>query len=89
MEMANVNTIMFIRQDDDNTDHEISNDESEYLAEFTLLSDMEKDDLVHWQQVLHLNQGCHDKLIRTTRVLLPVTRSGTNAVIERTTLSTL
>jgi hypothetical protein len=43
LKIANVRAIVFLKQDDDNTDQEISNDESEDPGESTLLSDIEED----------------------------------------------
>jgi len=75
-----------MKQDDDDTDQEISNDKSEYLGESTLLSDIEEDDLDNWQVVQHLDQARRDKTIRTTRVPLPKKRSCAITVIAHTPL---
>jgi len=63
LEIANVRAIILIKQDDDDTDREISNDESEDPGESTLLSDIEEDDLDIWQEVLHLDQARRDETI--------------------------
>jgi len=60
---------------DDNTNHDISDEESEGENEDTgeslLSSDIKEDDLDHQQQVLLLGKARRDKLLRTTRVPLP------------------
>jgi len=45
LEIANVQTIILMKQDDNDTDWEISENESEDLGESTLSSDIEEDDL--------------------------------------------
>jgi len=63
LEIANVRAIILIKQDDDNTDREISNDESEDLGKSNLSSNIEEDDLDDHQEVLHLDQVHRDKTI--------------------------
>jgi hypothetical protein len=89
LEIANVRAIILMKQDDDYTDREISNNECEDLAEFTLSSDIEEDDLDNQQKVLHLDQVRRDTTIRTTRVPLPKKRSRADTVITRTSLPNL
>jgi len=50
----------------DNTDQEISDDESQDHGEPTLSSDIEEEDLDRQQVVLLPGQACWDKTIRTT-----------------------
>jgi hypothetical protein len=52
-----------MKQDDNDTDREISNDASEDPGQSTLSSDIEEADLDIRQDVLHLNQVCRDKTI--------------------------
>jgi hypothetical protein len=59
-----------MKQDDDDTNQEISNDKSEDLGALTMFSDIEEDHLHYRQQVLHLDQARRDKTIRATRVPL-------------------
>jgi len=84
LEIANVHAIIPMRQDDDDTDQEISQNESEDPAESTLSSDIEEDDLDNQQEVLYLDQARYDKTIRTTRVPLPKKRSRADTVIACT-----
>ena len=89
MEIANVRAIILMKQDDDNSDWEISENESEDPRESTLSSDMEEHDLDNWQEVLHLDQACCDKTIRTTRVPVPKKQSHADTVIAHTSLPNL
>jgi hypothetical protein len=86
LEIANVWAIILIKQDDDDTDREISNDETNDAGQSTLSSDIEEDDLDIRQDVLHRDQVCHDKIIRTTRRPLPKKRSRADTVIARAPL---
>jgi hypothetical protein len=52
--ISNVVAIIFIREDDDNTDWEISNDESHDVGASTMSSDIEEDDLDNLKEVLHV-----------------------------------
>jgi hypothetical protein len=54
-EIANVCTMIVMKQDDDNTNQEISNNEDEDPGESTLSSDIAEDNLDNWQEVLHLD----------------------------------
>jgi len=65
----------------DNTNQELSDDESEDPRESTLLSDIEEDYLDHQPQVLLLRQARRDKSLRTTRVPLPKKWSHAKTVI--------
>jgi len=90
LEIANVRAIiLLLKQDDDDTDWEISEDESEDPGESTLSSDIEEDDLDNQQEVLHLDQVHREKTIRTTRVPLPKKRSGVDTVLAHTSLPNL
>ena len=63
LEIANARAIILMEQDDDDTNREISNDESEDPGESTLSSDIKEDGLDIWQEVLHQDQARHDKTI--------------------------
>jgi len=89
LEIANVQAIILMKQDDNDTDWEISEYESEDLGESTLSSDIEEDDLDNQQEVLHQDQARHDKTIRTTRVPPPKKWSRADTVIARTSLPNL
>jgi len=89
LEIANVQAIILMKQDDDDTDREISNDESEDPRQSTLSSNIEEDDLDIRQEVLHLNQAYRDKTIRTAEVPLPTKRSCADTVIARAPLPNL
>jgi hypothetical protein len=84
LEIANVWVMYLIKQDDDDTNQQISNGESEDPGEFTLLSDMTEDDLDNWQEVLHLGQVRPDKALQTTRVPLPKKQSHADSIVTRT-----
>jgi len=89
LEIANVCAIIYMKQDDDDTDWVISEKGSEDPAESTLSSDIEEDDLDNQQEVLHLDQAHRDETIRTTRVPLPMQWSCSDTVIARTSLPNL
>jgi hypothetical protein len=78
-----------MKQDDNNTDPEISENESEDLGESTWSSDIEKDNLDNQQEVPHLDQARCEKTIRTTWVPLPKKRSRADTVIAHTSLPNL
>jgi len=60
LEIANVQGIILMKQDDDITDREISNNKSEDPGVSTLSFDIEEDDLDIRQEVLHLHvRGSH------------------------------
>jgi len=71
LEIANVQKIILMKQDNDDTNWEISINQSDVGGESTLSSNIEDDDLGNRLKVLHLAQACCDKTIRTTRVPLP------------------
>jgi len=89
LEIANVRAIILMNQDDNDTDLEISKNESEDLGESTLSSDIEEDDLDNQREVLHLDQARRDKTMRTTRVPPAKTRSRADTVIAHTSLPNL
>jgi len=89
LEIANVRAIIVMKQDDDDTNQEISNDEIEDPAESTLSSNIEEDDLDIRQEVLHVDQVRHDETIRTTRVPLPKKQCHADIVIARAPLPNL
>jgi len=78
-----------MKQDDNDTDLEISENEREDLRESTLSSDNEEDDLDNQQVVLHLDQARRDKTIGTTRVPPPEKLNRADTVIARTSLPNL
>jgi len=78
-----------MKQDDDNTDREMSNALSEGPGESTMLSDIEEDDLDIPQEVLCLDQARRDQSIQTTRVPLPKKRRRADTVIARAPLPNL
>jgi hypothetical protein len=88
-DIANVRAIILMKPDNNDMDWEISESESEDLRESTLSSDIEEDDLDNQQEVLHLDQACSDKTIRTTRVPPRKERSRADTVIARTSLPNL
>jgi len=89
LEIANVRAIIRMKQDDNDTDREISENESGDLGESTLSSDIEEDDLDNQQEVLHQDQACCDMTMQTTRVPPPKQRSRADTVIARTSLPNL
>jgi hypothetical protein len=89
LEIANICAIILITQDDNDTNSEISKNESEDLGESTLSSDIQDDDLANLREVLHLDQACRDETSRTGRVPLPKKRSRVDTVIARTALPNL
>jgi len=74
--------ISLLKQGDD-TDQELSDDESENHRESTLSSDIEEDYLDQQKEVLLLAQVCQDKSLRTTRVPLPMNERLADAGIAR------
>jgi len=89
LEIAIVRAKVLMMQDNNDTDWEISENESEDLGESTLSSDIEEHDLDNQQEVLHLDQARREKIIRTTRVLLPKKRSCADTVIAGPSLPNL
>jgi len=89
LEIANVRDIILMNQDDDDTDWEISNNESEDPGKSTLSSEMEEDDLDIRQEVLHLDQARCGERMQTTRVSLPKKRSRADTAIARPPLPNL
>jgi len=67
MEIANVHTIMLMQQDDNDTEWEMSENESEDPGECTLSSNIDDHQLHNHQEVLHPDQACHDTTIQTIR----------------------
>ena len=80
---------MHIKQFDNDTDREISENKCENPGESTLSSDIEEDDLDNQLEVQHLDQERCGKTIQTTRVPLPKKRSRAETVIARTSLPNL
>jgi len=89
LEIGNVRAIILMKQNDDNTDQEISDNQSEDPGESVSSSDIEEDDSDNQQEVLHLDQAHCDKTIQTTRVPLPKKQSCADTVIARTSLPNL
>jgi len=46
---------MLMKQDDDNTDREISNEDNEGPGQYTLSSNIKEDHFDIWHEVLHLD----------------------------------
>jgi hypothetical protein len=81
LEIAKVRAINHMKKDDNDTDwEEISDDNIENVDESTMSSDIEEDDLNNQQEILHLDQACRDKIIQTSRVLLPWTPNCADSV---------
>jgi len=89
LEIANVRAIILVMQDDNDTDREISENESQDIRESTLSCNIEEDDLDSQQEVQHLDHARCDETIRTTRVPPPKKRSRADTVIARTSLPNL
>jgi len=90
LEIADIRAIFQMNKDhDDNDPEEISNDDSEDTGGSTMLSDIEEDNLDNQQEVLNLDQVRRDKIIRTTRVPLPMKQNCADTVITRTSLPNL
>jgi len=78
-----------MKQDDDDTNREISNDNSEVPGESTLSSDIKEDDLDNQQEILHQEQARYDKTLPMTTVPLPKKRNRADTVIACTSLPNL
>jgi hypothetical protein len=89
LEIANIWAIIVMKQNDDDTDREISNDEGEDPGQSTLSSNIEEDDLDIRQDVLRLDQARRNMIIRTTRVPRAKKQSRADTVIARAPLSNL
>jgi len=90
MEIANVQAIIvLIKQDDDDSDREISEDESNDVGEPTFSSVIEEYDLGDRREVLDPNLVRCDKTLRTTRVPLPKKCRHADTVIAGTWLPNL
>jgi len=64
LELANVRArLLLMKQDDVNSDRELSWDESEDPGASTLSSDIEEDDSDNQQEVLHIDKARRDKSI--------------------------
>jgi len=87
--IANVQSMILMKQDDNDTNREISENANEDLWESTLSSNIQEDNLDHQQEVLHRDLARRDKTIRTTRVPPPTKRSYADTVIARTSLPNL
>jgi hypothetical protein len=64
LEIVNVQAIVLMTQDGDDTNWEIGNDESENPAMSMKLSEIEEDDLDFSQEVLHLDLVRRDRTRR-------------------------
>jgi len=89
LERANVQAIIVIKQDDDDTDWEIINDAIEDPGDSTLSSNIDEADWNNGQEVLHPDQAYGEKTVRTTRVLLLKQRSLADTVIAHRPLPNL
>jgi len=81
--------MILMKQDDDDTDREISNEEIEDPGVSTLSYDIEEDKLDIRQEVLHLDPARHDKTKQSTRVPLPKKQSHADTAIAHTPLPNL
>jgi len=89
LDRANLRAIIRMKQDDDNTDREISGNESEHPGESTSTTNIEEDNLNNQEDVLHPDQACRDKTIWTTWVPLPKKWSRADTVFACTSLPNL
>jgi hypothetical protein len=89
LKIENVRGVLLMTQDDNDPDRELSENESEHNAESTVQSNIEEDDLGNMQEVLDLDQVCHDRTIHTTRVPPAKKLNGANTDIARTSLPNL
>jgi hypothetical protein len=89
LEIANARSIILMKQDDNDSDQETSENEGKGLGESTLSSDIEDDDLDNQEEVQHLDQVRSHKTIRTTRVPQPKKWSRADTVIASTSLPNL
>jgi hypothetical protein len=87
--IAIVRRLIVMTKDDNDTQREISENESEDLEESTLSFDIEEDNLENQQEVLQVDQACRDKTIRTTSDPPPKNQSRADTVIARTSLPNL
>jgi hypothetical protein len=63
LEIANVRSILHVKQDHDDTDQEkISDNDSEKTCKTTWSSNIEEHNLVIQQEVIHLAQERHDEI---------------------------
>jgi len=69
-EIADSHSIILVRKDDDETDWQISDDDSEGTGVSTLSSDIDEDDLEIQQLVRHVEQAHSDKTSTTIRIPL-------------------
>jgi hypothetical protein len=65
------------------TNQEISDEDSEDTGEYTLIFDIQEDDLDHQQEVLHVCLARQDNSLGATRVPLPTKRNRADTVIVR------
>jgi len=89
LEITNVQAMIIINQNDDDTDWEIRNDECVNSQESTASSHIKNDDLDIQQEVSHLVQARRDKTIQSTNVPLAKKQSHANTVIARIPLPNL
>jgi len=87
--MANVNSMISMGLNDDDTYCEVRHDETEEPGESTLSSDIEVDNLDNQQQVLYLYPVPHYETLWTTRVPLLKTQRHAATMIARTPLADL
>ena len=89
LEMADVDAINLFKQDDDNTDCEITDRTSEYTGVPNLDPDIKEDNLDNQQEVLHLGEVCHNQKLQTSRVWLPPNVTSADTVIGPSPLQDL
>jgi len=75
LEIGNIHTIYVIREDNGDTNQEISENKSGDCGKSTFSSNINADFLENLQEVLHLNLMHHDKAIQAPGVPLPKLRS--------------
>jgi hypothetical protein len=81
--------MILMKQDDNDTDREISENESDVVGASTMSSDTEDDDLNLNQEVIQLDLERRDKTIRPRRVPATKKRIRADIVIARTSLRNL
>jgi hypothetical protein len=87
LEIANVGPTIDMKQNNDDTDREdISDDHSEDPEVSTFSSNIKEDDLDNQQEVLPQDLERYNKILQTTRDLLPKKRNSANTVIACTYL---
>jgi len=89
LEIANIRAMMLMKQYDDDTDREVSDENSKDPGESTVSSDIGERDLYNQQNVLYLDQAGHDERLQTTNVPPPKKRNRANTFIAHISLPNL